>query len=304
MSKLSIDAKEYEELIKIKNLFNNLMSYTSDFIYFKDNSFNFINASKPFLALTQHQSADELAGKSDFDVFDIEHATHYRNIDEAVIKDAPINGLEESYFNLENKLCWVSTSKSTLKDEHGKTIGMFGISRDITHVKELENELSTLATTDSLTNLKNRQAFISQVEQIISFGLRENKHIALLFLDLDGFKLINDQHGHEFGDHVLKVIAERLIVKIRKSDTVCRWGGDEFIILALLNEHKDIEQYCLKIKESIKTEINYKDRELQVSCSIGVKFISDNSVPLIHYIEKADLAMLEAKRNGKGTFII
>ena len=302
--KISISIEEYDELIKFKNLFTNLMKRSSDFIYFKDINFNFTYASQPFIELTKQSSVEELSNKNDFDVFDEDHAKHYRSIDELVLEGEEICGLEESYFDVYGNLCWVSTSKTRLVDEHNNLIGMFGISRDITEVKRLEEKLQKTARYDSLTQLLNRRAFSIEGQRITNIAMREKKKVALYFVDLDGFKGINDNFGHEAGDHVLTIVSNRLINNFRSSDLIARWGGDEFVILAIVSIDSEIKQRCVKIINNIEEKIEFNDQFLKVSCSIGVNSNVNSRSQFNEMISNTDEAMYEAKRKGKGTFAL
>tara|TARA_Y100000310_G_C20704311_1_gene833503 strand:- start:36718 stop:37632 length:915 start_codon:yes stop_codon:yes gene_type:complete len=303
MSKVSIDEEEYKELQKYKWLFINLMQQTNDFIYFKDCDFNFTYASRPFLELTQQKDVKQLSGKSDFDVFDLEHATHYRKMDEQVMAGNPLTNHEESYIDLNENLCWVSTSKNLLLSENNSVIGIFGISRDVTENKAMKQELEHRANVDSLTQLSNRNAFLVEASVLLKIASRDKKQLSLYFIDLDDFKYINDKYGHEAGDHVLQVVSRRVKEHFRQTDVICRWGGDEFIILAM-TDSEHAEKLCQRLTKNIRDDILWNEKLVNVGCSIGVDINIDVEKPLSQVIKESDEAMYRAKRNCKGSYAV
>ena len=153
------------------------------------------------------------------------------------------------------------------------------------------------ANFDNLTGVHNRTHFLLEVNSYIY----SSKKFAILFLDLDGFKNINDTVGHNIGDEVLKTIAQRLKKIITDNDIISRFGGDEFLIL--INNHNNIEDILDKILSEIKKPIIIDNKEYKVSASIGVSIYPDNSTDINELIKQADIAMYEAKKSGKDKYI-
>jgi diguanylate cyclase (GGDEF)-like protein/PAS domain S-box-containing protein len=171
---------------------------------------------------------------------------------------------------------------------------------DITYRKQSEEKLFQLAHFDALTGLCNRHAFMHQLKESIETSSRYEQKMAVLFLDLDGFKAINDQYGHDAGDEVLTATAARLKKIIRKSDTVARMGGDEFTVI--IKNVKDIRSLSLlaqKIIDSISQEIKMKDSLVRVTTSIGISIYPDDALDLESVLRHADNAMYKAKELGK-----
>jgi diguanylate cyclase (GGDEF)-like protein len=170
--------------------------------------------------------------------------------------------------------------------------------RDVTDRVQAEKQMRHLATHDALTNLPNRILFFDRLDQAITRAQRQNSKLAILFLDLDGFKTVNDQFGHATGDTTLQIVARRLESCLRQSDTVARMGGDEFtIILENITSPQDCEQVASKILEAIQEPIKFDTKQVQLSTSIGISIFpedgEDGDLLTIH----ADAAMYMAKEN-------
>lgn len=168
---------------------------------------------------------------------------------------------------------------------------------------ESHQRLRTLAENDSLTGLANRYYFDESLRTAIPRANRLNDQLALLFLDLDNFKIINDSMGHDAGDQLLKEIARRLLHVVRNGDIVCRLGGDEFAILAHNFESQDpIVQLAERILEDLRRPIIIKNTEQFISASIGVATYPDAGNNAGDMLKAADLAMYRAKRDGKNNY--
>jgi diguanylate cyclase (GGDEF)-like protein/PAS domain S-box-containing protein len=177
-----------------------------------------------------------------------------------------------------------------------------GIVRDITERKLAEDKIAHLAHYDYLTGLPNRALFLDNLEHAMSLAKRNNYKVAVLFLDLDGFKKVNDTLGHDTGDLLLKGVSKRLKETIRASDTVARVGGDEFIFI--LNEIGADENAALtanKIITALSEPFELKGQPCHVGGSIGISLYPDNSNETKILIKQADDAMYLAKQSGKNT---
>ncbi|MBD1390229.1 GGDEF domain-containing protein [Neiella sp. HB171785] len=172
-------------------------------------------------------------------------------------------------------------------------------------LSEQKQVIEQLANHDSLTGLPNRRLAVDRLEVAIEIAKRENDKLALLFIDLDDFKPVNDNFGHEIGDQVLKTVAKRLKANVRKSDSVCRIGGDEFIAIMPGIKSKDaMELVCKKLIAAISEPIVINGQSIIIGASIGVSVYptdADNEVDLQH---AADEAMYRAKHSGKNQFAI
>ncbi|MBF0516186.1 MAG: diguanylate cyclase [Nitrospirae bacterium] len=168
---------------------------------------------------------------------------------------------------------------------------------------KMETKLKSLAHYDYLTGLPNRTLFFDRFEQALKQAKRNNKDVALLMIDLDGFKCINDRMGHDTGDIVLIEIAKRLKHQIRDSDTLARFGGDEFmIILTNLSEAGVAETLALKIIVAIGKPFHFQTPYCAIGASIGISFYPSDGYDIETLLKKADAAMYRAKENGKNNY--
>ena len=169
-------------------------------------------------------------------------------------------------------------------------------------MRELERshqEMELLARHDPMTGLPNRRLFQERLDEALARAQRSARHFAILFIDVDKFKLINDRFGHEAGDQVLKVIAQRLLQHTRKVDTVARMGGDEFVVLLDSTEcQQNIAAFANKLIDNIHQPIPYDGNLLEVGCSMGISQYPDDGSTANELLSKADAAMYQAKSAG------
>lgn len=204
-------------------------------------------------------------------------------------------------------------------DEIGALMGSFNTMLDAVqerddklraHGEELEDlvnlrtrQLHQRSNYDGLTKLPNRHFFIEQLEHQIENAAKEKQHIAVLFLDLDRFKIINDNLGHSVGDQVLKVAAERIENILKAKDNVARWGGDEFVIfLNEVSSKAEVERISQSIISQLEKEIQLANRQFHISCSIGISLYPNNGNDVFTLLKNADISMHKAKLRGPGSF--
>jgi diguanylate cyclase (GGDEF)-like protein/PAS domain S-box-containing protein len=178
----------------------------------------------------------------------------------------------------------------------GKQIGVLGIYNDISERKRNEERLQYLATHDSLTGLPNRSLFQDRLQNALERAQRNHKSLGILFMDLDGFKQVNDAYGHEIGDMVLRIVSQRLSSLLRASDTVARLGGDEFaFILDHTMKRSDALMIAERILEVLKAPIRVKDQNVSISASIGISLCPQDGANADDLMRNADHAMYAAK---------
>lgn len=198
---------------------------------------------------------------------------------------------------------WCSVNARFSHDAEGKIIGVEGLSRDITEHHRLEHQLRHLARHDPLTGLLNRAAFTEQVALSLARARRGGSGLGLLFLDLDGFKEINDGCGHEVGDLMLQEVAYRLTKDLRETDVAGRFGGDEFLLLL---EGSQQDGGCMAAAErlvgSLREPFHLCGKQHGISVSIGVAQYPDDGTTPEDLLRHADLAMYIAKSGGKDGF--
>ena len=192
---------------------------------------------------------------------------------------------------------------STIKDKKEQPKNYVGIFTDITQRKLIEENLQKMAHYDVLTGLPNRALFNDRLENAIAEAKRENSQLALLFIDLDGFKPINDRLGHDVGDILLGSVADRLKQCIRASDTVARLGGDEFAaILRKVSDEADVATVAKKILHTIGSRFYIKGHTCSVGASIGIALYPKDATEADELLKKADIAMYTVKESGKNNF--
>ncbi len=187
--------------------------------------------------------------------------------------------------------------------EDGKPVALWAICRDVTERKQAQDQLYHLAHHDTLTGLPNRLLFLDRLKQAKALARRLNYKLAVLFLDLDRFKLINDTLGHPVGDKMLQGVASRLTSCVREIDTVARLGGDEFtIVLANLTSPDDVELVAQKILKALAKPLKIDKHELFITTSIGITMFPEHGDEATELIKKADLAMYHAKAQGRNNY--
>ncbi|MDN3716849.1 diguanylate cyclase domain-containing protein [Vibrio breoganii] len=185
------------------------------------------------------------------------------------------------------------------RDEIGYLMGRFYKMSESVHQRH--SDLHTKAHTDELTGVYNRITLYSDIEEAIAYSQLDEKVVALCFIDMDGFKDINDQLGHEYGDILLQTVAQRLKETVRSSDRVYRYGGDEFVVLLpMVRYQEDVSQIVSNLVDSIRKPISHKGQHIEVRFSIGVSVApADTSDPSV-LVDNADKAMYRSKQAKQG----
>lgn len=192
---------------------------------------------------------------------------------------------------------------STIRNEKGVIENYVAVFNDTTEEKEREEKLYQRANYDALTGLPNRALLEDRIAHALPKAQRENRELAVLFVDLDGFKPINDTHGHLAGDFMLQEVGKRFTTCVRESDTVSRLGGDEFVILCLDVESRDNAETVAKhLIASLEASFPYEGNDLTLGASIGVALYPGDGNSPMDLIEHADKAMYAAKEAGKGVY--
>lgn len=197
----------------------------------------------------------------------------------------------------------IEDSASPIRDRHGKVIGAVMVLRDVSTARALSLRMSYLAEHDSLTGLPNRTVLNDRLNQSLALAHRHQKQMAVLFLDVDRFKQVNDSCGHDIGDRLLQSIAERLVSCVRASDTVSRLGGDEFVILLSEVAHaRDAAVSATKILVALSIPHRIEHRSLSVTASIGIVIHPQDGNNVDALLKHADSAMYHAKNRGRNNF--
>jgi diguanylate cyclase (GGDEF)-like protein/PAS domain S-box-containing protein len=190
-------------------------------------------------------------------------------------------------------------------DESGNPLKMCGTRQDISQEKKVSLQLEHMALYDQLTNLANRTLFYNHLKKTLANAPHDPSQFALMFIDLDGFKQVNDQHGHHIGDDLLIEVATRLQNAIRHSDTCARMGGDEFAVLLYhIEEMASVSIIAEHILTNLRLPFDLGlDQPIHISCSIGISLYPENSKNGKGLVQQADNAMYEAKKSGKNSYV-
>jgi len=200
---------------------------------------------------------------------------------------------------------YAETSISLIKNEQGRPIGFRSVGRDVTERKQLEQKLEEMATHDALTGLPNRTLFYDRCGIALANAQRNKKMLVIMTLDLDLFKDVNDTLGHDMGDRLLIAVAGRLTVSLRKSDTVARMGGDEFVLLLWEVDDKDAAIIVAeKILEDFRQPFISDGHSLKVTVSIGIAIYPENGDNMQELLKCSDKLLYTAKQNGGDRFAI
>jgi diguanylate cyclase (GGDEF)-like protein/PAS domain S-box-containing protein len=193
----------------------------------------------------------------------------------------------------------IEDSIAPIHDRGGLVLGAVIVFRDVSAARAVEQRMSHLAQHDMLTGLANRWLLHDRLELAIGLALRHNQQLALLFVDMDLFKNVNDSYGHPIGDQCLTLIAERLRSCVRGTDTVCRFGGDEFVVLLSEITHSADAIMCAsKISSKLSLPYQLAELELHFTASVGVAIYPNDGRDPAALLMSADRAMLDAKRHG------
>jgi diguanylate cyclase (GGDEF)-like protein len=197
----------------------------------------------------------------------------------------------------------IEDTASPVRDRHGRPAGAVMVFRDVSAARSLALQLSHLARHDVLTGLPNRLLLDERLSQTFASAHRERTAFAVMFMDLDGFKRVNDSLGHAVGDLLLQSISRRLAACVRDADTVSRQGGDEFVVLQPgLNSAADAAQVAGRIVAESKLPHQIGSHGLSVAVSIGIGVYPGDGQDAPTLLKHADMALLRAKAQGGGTF--
>ncbi len=197
----------------------------------------------------------------------------------------------------------IEDSIAPIHEPSGHVTGAVMVFRDVSKARALEGKLSHLAQHDFLTGLPNRMLLKDRLDQAIARARRHERRVAVLFLDLDGFKHINDSLGHAVGDMLLQNTGKRLAAAVRASDTVSRQGGDEFVVvLCEVEDSQNVARHAEKILVALSAPHALAGHDTHVNASIGISFFPEDGRDAEALIRCADMAMYRAKKNGRNTY--
>ena len=293
--------RQAEEMLRIaEEKYRSLVENINDIFYLLDNHGNFTYISPAVERITMYK-ASELIGKP---VFPLIHPDDLPGLLESF--NHPVEGKlvprELRWLDKDGRVIFVRVSRQLLyKNE--KVIGVTAVVTDITERKRMEQRLEEMATHDFLTGLPNRNLLTDRFTMAAATAHRNKARLAVMSLDLDKFKTINDTLGHAAGDLVLKTVSARLTGIIRASDTLARIGGDEFILVMIETNHeKDATAIAQKILNAFEEPLFINGQRLQLSTSIGIAIYPDDGDDMETLIKKSDAALYYSKGHGRNQY--
>jgi diguanylate cyclase (GGDEF)-like protein/PAS domain S-box-containing protein len=292
-----------KQLLTQKNFLKTIINVIPDLLWLKDTDGKYLACNTKFERLYGAKES-EIIGKDDFDFVDLESANFFRNKDRKALKTEEAHIYEEILTFADSGYEGLfETIKTPMKDGEGSVIGVLGIARDISERKEREEQLRIYANYDRLTGLANRALFMDRLSHLMTLRKSDNQYSAVLFIDLDNFKEINDTFGHSTGDNILKLVSKCLQNVIRKEDTLSRHGGDEFtILLENINMPLDAAKIAQNILDTLNTPFTIEDHQFYITASIGIAISPDDSCDPETLVRFADIAMYKVKDNGRNSY--
>jgi len=266
-----------------------------------DGRMQFVN--KTFCAAMGIPEGGFLAAKCYVDVMPSNVAAGFlRSDEECLTQNGPHQSLEWLPF-VDGKDHLMEITRVKVLDKAGLPMGLIGLAADVTQLKQHAKQLERIAHFDALTDVPNRVLFADRLRQALAHSKRENSTLAVCYLDLDGFKIINDTMGHDAGDRVLIEVTKRIKATIRVDDTVARLGGDEFaVLLQGLHATEECSTSLNRLLEAIGQPIEIKGKLFEVSASIGVTQYPGDEYDADTLLRHADQAMYSAKQSGKNRY--
>jgi diguanylate cyclase (GGDEF)-like protein/PAS domain S-box-containing protein len=271
-------------------------------IFYKDTKGTYLGCNKAFEEYL-NTSRDEIIGKTDYDFVPKAVAEKYCNADLDLFRKKGIHSYEASVDYADGTRHEVICNKAVFFNPDGTPGGLMGSIIDITERKRFEERLMYQANHDSLTGLPNRNLLYDRLNHALAYENRHRELLAVMLIDLDNFKVINDTLGHSSGDILLLEVADRLQHSVRQYDTVARLGGDEFVILLTDVEHiRSLAGISDKILTLFKRPFSIMDHEIFVTASIGIATYPADGVTAGILLKNADTAMYQAKELGKNGY--
>ena len=287
--------------------FRSLTALSSDWYWEQDDNFRFVRVDGSAFDRNEVSRADYI-GRTRWDGGDhgVSQAL-WAEHQKVLASHQTFRNFEMQLQGVSGMMSWTSISGLPIFDEEGVFRGYRGIGRDITEHKRNEDENQRLAFYDTLTGLPNRRLLLDRLSQALVTTSRNHQQAALLFIDLDNFKDLNDTLGHDLGDKLLEKVANRLVTCVRQGDTVARFGGDEFVVMlealnydvgSAINQVKVVGE---KILAAMNRPFDLSGKEHYSTPSIGIAVFSGHQQSMDEVLKRADLAMYQAKAAGRNT---
>lgn len=279
-----------------------VFNYTQEAIIITDDNLTVISVN-PAFELISGYTKEQIIGKNTNELKSSKHTDEfYENMVRSIAQTGAWSG-EFIHETKSGEAFPTHIAINSVLDDKGKVIQYVGVITDISILVQSQARIKHLANHDVLTNLPNRNLFNEKLAHALAQARRAKNIVALFFIDIDKFKVINDGLGHEIGDRVLITVAQRITSLLRAVDTVARVGGDEFMIIVEgLESAVDAGKIAQNIIDALAKEMTLGEHTVTVSASIGISMFPNDSIVAEELIHKADLAMYEAKADGRNTY--
>ncbi len=299
---MNMDSSLDSDLIRYLSDNSPMLQYLIDTlpvpIYYKDKTGKILGCNKALEDFIKIERS-KLIGRGVFELFDRELAEIYHSSDQALFDNPGVQNYESVVRSPQGDERYVKFHKTSFLDSNNEVAGLIGVIFDITAQKRLENKLTEQATHDYLTGLYNRREGLNRASQLYELTRRNKMPLAVFMLDVDHFKRVNDQYGHQIGDQALQFVADTLRQTSRNSDILLRYGGEEFLLfLPNVSENNAVmfaERYRMRLAE--KSMKLGKNQELHLTVSIGLSCYKRQS--LADLVHEADMALYEAKSRDR-----
>ena len=292
-----------ESLRESEGRFRALTQLSSDFFWETDEAHRFTQLVHGPNYPDSYMSRGAVLGKTSWDIPAVSpDEAGWAQLRATVDRRLPVRDFEFARRIPDGTVRYFSVSGEARYAEDGRFVGYRGVGRDITEIALARERISSLAYSDPLTGLANRTSLGPSLEQAVQRARRRNSKLAVVFIDLDGFKQVNDAHGHDAGDALLIEVAARLRKQLRSSDLIARLGGDEFlVVLEDIQDLVPVEAVSRKLLAELARPFALATGEVQVTASIGVSTLPDDAMDAAALMKHADTAMYTAKQAGKNT---
>ncbi len=299
-------SEQNEALRESRHMLRLVLDNVPQLVFWKDRQSVYLGCNRNFSEAAGVGSPSGIGGKTDFDLpWKDTEAEAYRKDDREVMQTGKAKlKYIETQLMASGRLAYVETNKVPLQDADGNVVGILGTYEDITERRAVEKRIEYLAYYDGLTGLPNRTLLEDRLSQAIASAQRHGKPFAVLFLDLDGFKAVNDRLGHDRGDEFLKEMALRLGRAIRYGDTVARLGGDEFVLLLVdLGGREDAKVAIERVLDAIRAPVAFDGLPVSVTATVGVALYPADDLDGDVLLRHADIAMYQAKESGRDRYL-
>ncbi len=296
------ERKKTEEALRVsEHQLRTIIETEPECVKILGGSGNLVDINAAGLALLEVETLQEARQHDLVDFIVPEYRDAFRTLYQRVMEGEKAS-LEFEITGLKGTRRWVETSAAPLRDGSGETTSLLGITRDITERKRAEQQITLLANFDALTGLPNRAQLDSHLKYALSLVKRSNGNLAVMFIDIDHFKDINDTLGHSIGDSLLIEVAKRLQSVLREEDTASRLGGDEFMLILPDADARGAAQVAQKLLQVVSEPYQIEQYDLVVTASIGVALYPNDGENLESLSKSADTAMYRAKQEGRNDY--